>query len=217
MLGKRSKAFYEIQKRFRAKRFLRIERIIRTLTSKTGQTQILDVGGTAEYWRLLAPDLRSQVEVTLVNFESELRLYEVEIEGLEIRHHVGDACDLSEFDDGSYDLVHSNSVIEHVRSYENMLRFASEVRRLGRSYLCRRPTSGFRSVRISAVRSCIGFRAGPDRVVPADRHLAAPKADFETAIARCDDIKIIDAGMMRQDSFRTADSSGNASCCSQSR
>ena len=199
MLVKRSETFQAIQKRFRSKRFLRIERIIRMLASETRRVRILDLGGTAEYWKMLASDLRSQVELTLVNLRSELDLYDAEIDGIEIRHHEGDACDLPEFDDGSFDLVHSNSVIEHVRSYNSMLRFASEVRRLGRFYYVQTPNFWF-PIDPHYGRPFVHWLPEPARIALYQRIRIsqAPKADFQTAMARCDDIKIIDAEMMRR-------------------
>ena len=199
MLVERSKTFQAMQKRFRSKRFLRIERIIRRLASEAGRIRILDLGGTAEYWKTLAPALRRQVEDTLVNSRSELDLYDAEIDGSELQHHEDDARDLPEFADGSFDLVHSNSVIEHVRSYNNMLRFAFEMRRLGRFYYVQTPNFWFPNDPHYG-RPFVHWVPEPARIALYQliRISQVPKANLGTAIDRCDDIKIIDAGMMQR-------------------
>ncbi|WP_410001590.1 class I SAM-dependent methyltransferase [Sphingosinicella rhizophila] len=99
--------------------------------------RILDVGGTAAYWRAL-PALYGLpgVEITVVNLDQP----ESSEANLELR--AGNACDLP-FADGTFDIVHSNSVIEHVGHWTEMERMAAEVRRLAPSHFIQTPNIGF--------------------------------------------------------------------------
>jgi SAM-dependent methyltransferase len=59
-------------------------------------------------------------------------------------HYVeGDACCVSEFGDRQFDVVFSNSVIEHVGPLDRQVAFANEVRRLGKSYWVQTPSKWF--------------------------------------------------------------------------
>jgi hypothetical protein len=51
----------------------------------------------------------------------------------------GDACDLTIFNDGAFDLVHSNSVIEHVGGWERMQAMAHESARVGKNVYLHTP------------------------------------------------------------------------------
>ncbi|MBA4797085.1 MAG: methyltransferase domain-containing protein [Rhizobiales bacterium] len=55
----------------------------------------------------------------------------------------GDACDVAGYNDGSFDVVFSNSVIEHVGDRMARASFAREVQRLGRAYWVQKPCEYF--------------------------------------------------------------------------
>ena len=55
----------------------------------------------------------------------------------------GDGCDLSRYENNSFDIVHSNSVIEHLGGPGLRLAFAAEVRRLAPSYFVQTPNFWF--------------------------------------------------------------------------
>lgn len=133
-----------MQSRFRLARFEAINRLIETLLAGRETLTILDVGGRAEYWNMLAPHLREKVHVTLLNYGDELALFSEHVaEGLRFTNVAGNACNMPQYADGSFDLVHSNSVVEHVGSYANMFDFADEIRRVGRAYYVQTPNYWF--------------------------------------------------------------------------
>jgi len=55
----------------------------------------------------------------------------------------GSACDMGMFANGSFDIVFSNSVIEHLPTREDQERMAAEVRRVGKSYWIQTPNKHF--------------------------------------------------------------------------
>ena len=56
---------------------------------------------------------------------------------------MGDATDLSPFKDKSFDIVHSNSVIEHLYNFENQKKMASEIMRVGQKHIVQTPNKYF--------------------------------------------------------------------------
>ena len=122
---------------FRRRRFRKIAALIDQVIQEKGFCNILDVGGSEVYW-LIGSDYLSRaaknIKITLVNLER----IEVADKSL-FTSKVCDACDLAEFKDQSFDLVHSNSVIEHVGSWDRMKQFAGEVRRLAPVYYIQTP------------------------------------------------------------------------------
>lgn len=107
------------------------------LTNIPRHGRILDLGGTEYMWMLFPHNHH----VTLLNLPGTFRSTE---ENSRFQYVEGNACDLREqFDDGVFDLVFSNSVIEHVGPKPQQAQFAAEVRRLGRAYWVQTPSIRF--------------------------------------------------------------------------
>src|SRR3546814_19231353 len=71
---------------------------------------------------------RYPISVTIVNMEGETG------DDGPFQLRLGDACNLSEYADNSFDIVHSNSGIAHVGRWEQMKMMAAEVRLLAPAY-----------------------------------------------------------------------------------
>jgi len=99
--------------------------------------RILDIGGTREFWERRGWSERQDVHITLLN------LFAQDSNSPNFRTTVGDATDLSRFDSGSFDVVFSNSVIEHLFSWNRQLAMAAEVERVGRRYWVQTPNYWF--------------------------------------------------------------------------
>ena len=124
--------------RFRQRRLLRFLAIVDEIIAANGSCRILDVGGNAHYWMGLEPLWRDRkCHITMVNLTSE------PVPDQRFSSAAGDARDLSQFPDASFDLVHSNSVIEHVGLWRDQVRMAQEVRRLAPRYFVQTPNYWF--------------------------------------------------------------------------
>jgi hypothetical protein len=98
---------------------------------------ILDVGGLQGAWETLGFVGRPDIEITLLNIEP------AHVSGSNMRSVTGDARSMPEFRDREFDLVFSNSVIEHVGGREEEKRMADEVRRVGKRYYVQTPNRYF--------------------------------------------------------------------------
>ena len=122
----------QIQRKIRLKRVRTfLERLKPELSWK-----VLDVGGTWPTWKFEGLE---RFRVTLLNLKP-----------VKLPEHVsdrlvavgGDATAL-EYGDGEFDLIFSNSVIEHVGTWENQKKFAKEVMRVGRNLWVQTPAREF--------------------------------------------------------------------------
>jgi len=123
-----------VTNRFRRKRYQHLAVLIDQILLRQGKCRIMDIGGADIYWEIAGDHIKDErIQVDMINLEP------AETIRPNFRHFVGNACDLREFDDMSYDLVHSNSVIEHVGGWGAMLQMASNVRRLAPTYFVQTP------------------------------------------------------------------------------
>jgi Methyltransferase domain len=122
----------------RSRRFEAFARMIDDLSSQLDRpVRILDIGGTTAFWEQRGWAGRESVQLVLINLELEPRMY------ANIESRVGDATDLSEFPDGAFDVVFSNSVIEHLENFDRQAAMAAEVRRLASRYWVQTPNFWF--------------------------------------------------------------------------
>jgi len=122
---------------FRQKRFELLKNGIEKLIQKD-HFKILDIGGDIQYWKNIGWQ-HPACKIHLLN------LYESKVPENEIHQFsssVGNGLSL-EYKKGEVDLIFSNSVIEHVGSYENQQIFAGEVRRVSDKYIVQTPSLWF--------------------------------------------------------------------------
>jgi hypothetical protein len=108
--------------------------------SKGATLKILDVGGTEIFWRnmnFLEANPTKSFEITLLNIEP------IEISLPNFKSVIGDARCMPEFGDQVFDIVFSNSVIEHVGSIQDQINMANEIRRVSKKYFVQTPNYFF--------------------------------------------------------------------------
>jgi hypothetical protein len=115
-------------------RLKRMQQFLRIM-NPSRQQSILDIGGYPELW------LQSgyQGEIVFLNLETPENFPAIPPN---CRYVQGDGRSL-DFTDKSYDIVFSNSVIEHVGKWECQKAFAREASRVGKRYWIQTPNKNF--------------------------------------------------------------------------
>lgn len=148
--------------------------------------RVVDLGGTPYMWSLFPNDFH----VTLVNLPGSHR---GEVPG---RFTVveADACELGEvFDDQSFDVVFSNSVIEHVGPEDRQAAFAREVRRLAPAYWVQTPSPRF------PIEAHTGVPFYWQRTqARRDRHVARWRAELDVWAEMIANTRVLDGRRMRE-------------------
>lgn len=116
-------------------RFSLLKRLMANLDVADRVPTILDIGGYESFWE--PSGLLGTANFTILNLERSDPKQPM------VGSVVGDARDLAQFETGSFDLVFSNSVIEHVGTWDDQSRMAAEIRRVGRSYFVQTPNYWF--------------------------------------------------------------------------
>ena len=127
--------------KLRSKRIAPLLRLIETKYKEHGSVSIIDLGGTEQYWDIVPIEVlnNNKVQITIVNLPGT----QVQSDHGPFNFVQADACNLSDFPDKSFDIVHSNSVIEHVGDWDRMVSFAAEVKRLSVNYFVQTPNYWF--------------------------------------------------------------------------
>ena len=99
--------------------------------------RILDVGGENSFWEMRGWANLDDVHLTILN------IYEQQKRNVNITPIIGDATNLNQYADGSFDIVFSNSVMEHLFTLENQACMALEIRRVGKAYWVQTPNFWF--------------------------------------------------------------------------
>jgi len=118
---------------FRRRRFAFFQSLLSHLERPV---RILDVGGTETYWKMMEVKAGDQVFITLLN------LTQTDVSFPNVTSIAGDARAIMA-EDASFDVVFSNSVIEHVGTYQDQLQMSGEVRRVGKRYFVQTPNKYF--------------------------------------------------------------------------
>ena len=119
---------------FREKRF---SFFLKKFNKMKKPISILDVGGKINFWENRNLAGNNDYKITVLNIEKEKSNYS------NINCLIGDATNLNQFKNKSFDIVHSNSVIEHLYNFENQKKMASEIMRVGQKYIVQTPNKYF--------------------------------------------------------------------------
>jgi hypothetical protein len=128
------KIYQTFQKHFRTKRMSDFEKDF----GLNSNTTILDVGGTDYNWSLINEDPK----VTIINLSFDDFGNTPPIIKKNLEYKIGDGTNL-QYPDKSFDIVYSNSVIEHLHSFDNQKKFADEAMRAGKGVYIQTPAYEF--------------------------------------------------------------------------
>ena len=127
--------------RLRRKRFQLfldlLERVPRPL-------KILDIGGTEHFWHQMQFADQAGVEIVVLNHDAGELAEMTSPSGKTVFQRViGDACAMPEFADNEFDVIFSNSVLEHVGDFDRQKMMMEEVRRVATRYFVQTPNYYF--------------------------------------------------------------------------
>ncbi len=119
---------------FRTKRF---DFFFHRIKSMDKPISILDLGGKVNFWENRGLAGNDNFKITVLNIQSEISDYS------NIKTVNGNVLKLKYFKENSFDIVFSNSVIEHLYDFENQKKMAREVLRIGKNHIIQTPNKYF--------------------------------------------------------------------------
>ncbi|GJE18453.1 class I SAM-dependent methyltransferase [Methylobacterium marchantiae] len=184
----------EGRSKFREARFrAHITPLIDSIIERNGTCLILDMGGDIGYWAGSIPN--RNIKICLLNIEARERPSDSRFEVIQ-----GDARNAPELPDDAFDLVHSNSLIEHVGRWSDMKRAASEIRRLSSAYYVQTPNFWF-PIDPHSNLLCAHWLPGPvQRSIYSSKSRGFYKKPdgFDAAMALIDGTNMLDARQMTE-------------------
>jgi hypothetical protein len=129
--------------RMRRRRFSVVNELIAGVLGRQDMCTILDIGGTESYWQLNEAFLREhrgRMRIVTVNLWRPLN---AQTDGSLFEHLIGDATAEEPYKACKFDLIHSNSVIEHVGGWQKIRAMADHIRSSGRPYYLQTPNFWF--------------------------------------------------------------------------
>ncbi len=133
----RIKVFYALLKPFSKRQRARRMSLFVKIMKPTPNMRVLDLGGEPEIWDYVDVPLHITC-LNLPGFGKKNHQTHHQIHYVE-----GDACCMPQFQPGDFDLIFSNSVIEHVGDHNRRLQFGNEVLRLSTRYWIQTPSKLF--------------------------------------------------------------------------
>ena len=179
----RIKAYYWLLPHFAAvARRRRMESLTRKLELKPG-ARVLDLGGAPSIWESVSVPL----DITILNLPGGVASFELDSfrESIHKFHYVeGDACNVHQFPDRSFDLAFSNALssmlaLRRSRTHSRA-KFCASANRTG----CRRPRLGSQSKRIQVCHSTGSILKQPVHGYHKDRRRNFPPGGRNTSRKR---------------------------------
>ncbi len=130
-----------IGSRLRSRRITPFLQMIEVVYQQHGCVNVIDIGGTKNYWRIVPQQYLEDhnVNITVVNLPGVL----LPDDHGPFNFVHADGCNLSCFDDNSFHIAHSNSVLEHVGDWARMTQYANEIKRIAQKYFVQTPNFWF--------------------------------------------------------------------------
>ena len=124
-----------ISKKFREKRLEFFSEFCENLSKPLS---VLDLGGSDYHWRDSEFQNNRDYHITIVNTEDQ------STEDFNNLSYIKkDVKDLGFFEENEYDLVYSNSLIEHINNFLHQKKLAREIARIGKHYFIQTPNYYF--------------------------------------------------------------------------
>lgn len=123
-----------VSNRFRRKRINIFLDLIREIPKPV---KVLDAGGTVSFWEQMGLIDDNDLDITILNINPESPNH------AGVKFTCGDARSMDKFTDKEFDIVFSNSVIEHVGTRSNQKKMADEIMRVGKRYYVQTPNFFF--------------------------------------------------------------------------